>query len=710
MKAQTPSGTAQLTRQKANSLLQKGKLQKAKTLYEKILKNFHNDPEIYLILGYISGQTNETNNAIYYLAKASTLQPKNPQTYYNLGVAYQNKEDHEHAIVSFSKALELSPTMIEAKYNLAVSLHNIKKHNEAIALLNELQISIPENTEILLTLASCFFSIDDYEQTIKLTEQITNNNKSPKAFSLMGAAMLESGLKSAALTAFRDALILDPTYSEALIGLGLHSLKESRLEQSASFFKQALQQDPNNLVAILKLAQIYVDLARPDDAILCYKNALKLDAKSEEALYGLANAQEMAGNWDNAIATYEQMIEADINKNIAEAGLAHIYERKHKPDKAMAILQRQLEIDEPLISTLCTYANLSRENKSYKDPIIRCEAALSRKNITNHDKRLLHYTLGKLYNDAKNYESAFKNFLAGNELEKEIHWHQYNATKQKDFVNWCIEKYSIPEISRLSIQPNKSAKPVFVIGMPRSGTSLTEQIIATHPDAYGAGELPDIYDFAQSLPENIGNIKDQELAGSLDFLNQERLTIFSKKYLETISRQSPNALRVVDKMPGNFLYLGLIKLIFPNAYILHCRRNPIDTCLSIYFQQFTSSQSYSNSLIALGQYYCEYDRLMKHWTKIFPGQILEVNYEQLILNHEIETRKIIKFIELEWDDRCLKFYKNKRDVNTPSYQQVRQPIYKSSMERWRNYEPFISDLIKALSPVLVNRNINTMSR
>ncbi len=689
---------SQNIRQKANTLLQKGDLQQAKKLFEKVLKNFKHDPELHLILGYICGQTGEASKAITYLIKASTLQPKNPQTHYNLGVAYQDYRDYPKAINCFRTVLELAPGMMEAKYNLALSFHRLNEHEKAVGLLNQLHVELPANMEVSQALASCYFSLGNHEKTIKLTEKIITYNQSPKAYCLLGTAKLKENLKSEAVEAFQSALLIDPEYIDAMLALGQYYLDERNPENSVVFIKQALTQDTENLAAHLKLAHVYIDLGRPEDAIFYYRKAMRIDNQSDEAHKGLADAQEMLGQWDDAILTYKQMIHARIGVELAEAGMAHIFERKNKPDEAMAILQRQLSEEEPNILALCTFGNLSRERKTFEEAIECCEKALTRNALPKQDKRLLHYTLGKLYNDAKDYHSAFLNFHAGNELEKELHWHQYDEEKQKNFVDWSIEKYTPSMLEIMPTSLHKSRTPVFVVGMPRSGTSLTEQIIASHPEADGAGELPDVYDFAQSLPENIGNIKNSMLAQSLDQLNQERLNIFSEEYTNKISQKSPRASRIVDKMPGNFLYLGLIRLAFPNAYIIHCKRNPIDTCLSIYFQQFTSSQSYANNLSALGHYYCEYLRLMKHWNKILPNNIHNLNYEQLTQNPDTEIRKIVSFLELKWNDNCLKFHKNKRDVNTPSYQQVRQPIYSSSVERWRNYAPYINELIESLSP------------
>lgn len=226
--------------------------------------------------------------------------------------------------------------------------------------------------------------------------------------------------------------------------------------------------------------------------------------------------------------------------------------------------------------------------------------------------------------------------------------------------------------------------PVFVLGMPRSGTSLVEQIIASHHQAFGAGE---VRFWSTVATRHVGALLDGQFDADL-------LSSLALDYEKNLRTQAPDALRIVDKMPGNFMFIGLIHAVFPNARILHTIRHPIDTCLSIYFQNFPSGHEYANELEDLVHYYREYHRLMAHWRSVLPPEVfLDVPYEALVDDQEGWSRKIIDFIGLEWDDRCLEFYNTERRVGTASNWQVRQPVYKTSKERWRNYEKFIGPLL-----------------
>jgi hypothetical protein len=247
--------------------------------------------------------------------------------------------------------------------------------------------------------------------------------------------------------------------------------------------------------------------------------------------------------------------------------------------------------------------------------------------------------------------------------------------------------YSHANVNQRRKGASASDRPLFIVGMPRSGTSLTEQIIASHPAAFGAGEL--------RFWSNVGKqFKREVLMADFD---EPFLTNVAADCLLDLANYSTEALRVVDKMPGNVKFVGLIHAVFPNARILHTRRNPIDTCLSIYFQDFNAGHSYSNDLDDLAHYYREYHNRMMHWHSVLPpGVLLDVPYESLVEDQESWSRKIIDFIGLEWDDKCLSFHQTERKVGTASNWQVRQPIYKGSKERWRNYEKFVAPLLPLL--------------
>ena len=294
--------------------------------------------------------------------------------------------------------------------------------------------------------------------------------------------------------------------------------------------------------------------------------------------------------------------------------------------------------------------------------------------------------MGKFCDDTQDYDQAFAHYRRANELKKRF-GQPFDRDNQQKMVDALVQ-YFTPEVTHCHWPgASDSERPLLIVGMPRSGTSLTEQIIASHPDTFGAGELR-FWGKAGS---------EHKLATFAAQFDKAPLAEIAQAYLAELDGYSKDALRVVDKMPSNFLKVGLIHAVFPNARILHTMRNPVDTCLSIYFQNFNLGHTYASDLEDLAVYYRQYHRLMAHWRAVLPKEVfLELPYEQLVEDQEGWSRKIIEFIGLPWDERCLEFYKTDRKVGTASNWQARQPIYKTSKERWRNYAPYVEPLLPLL--------------
>jgi tetratricopeptide (TPR) repeat protein len=313
------------------------------------------------------------------------------------------------------------------------------------------------------------------------------------------------------------------------------------------------------------------------------------------------------------------------------------------------------------------------------------EAALStaQNEIDRYEEALLRFSIGKYFDDIGNFAGAFESYKRANDIFK-ASAEPYDRKARTKLVRDVISAY--PRDSFVKQLPGAclSAKPVFVVGMPRSGTSLVDQIICTHPAARGVGESP-------FWPHAMREHESQVLEGRFDDELRETL---AKSYLRTLEARSGDALRIVDKAPTNSDYLGVILSIFPNARFIYMRRDPIDTCLSNYFQAFALTASYTLDLSDLAHYYKEHQRLIAHWRAALPaGSILDVPYADLVSDQEGWTRKILDFIGLDWDQRCLDFHSNPRVVTSASYWQVRQKIYRTSISRWRNYEEFIGPLL-----------------
>jgi tetratricopeptide (TPR) repeat protein len=302
----------------------------------------------------------------------------------------------------------------------------------------------------------------------------------------------------------------------------------------------------------------------------------------------------------------------------------------------------------------------------------------------------LHYAAAKMCSDAKLYDEAMAHYLKAKAASAAT----YDINAYEKRVDHLIALFNPFFLSTRKNFGDPSQKPVFIVGMPRSGTTLTEQIISSHAQVAGAGELGEMASIARTIGDNPR--MPERSAASMTSLSEAESKQYAQRYLKFIARTSHEAARVTDKMPHNFEQLGLIALLFPNATIIHCKRDAIDNCLSCYMNAFSEAHAYNTDLTKLGRYYRAYNKLMTHWHKVLPGRVFDNQYETLVADQEGQTRKLIEHCKLPWDEACLNYTENERSVTTISRWQVRQPIYRSSMKRWKPYEKHLGPLIEAL--------------
>jgi len=497
------------------------------------------------------------------------------------------------------------------------------------------------------------------------------------------------------------------------------SLKErSRLEDAVTNYRRALKINPGLAEAHYNVGNVLLALARSEEAAASYRRALTINPDFAEAHYNLGNALLELSQIDDAVASYLRalninhfLIEAQINLGVVLARHGRIANTtflkgvKFNPkvsETLVALAQLRISegnfteatelfrcamLIEPESVSACAGLARTRKMTSQDDAWLAQAQNLIGNELPPQKKASLHYAVGKYYDDVGSFAQAFQNYRTANELIRRCgpKYERQHHTQAVDMLICACDRGWI-ERHRMTIQ--SSARPIFIVGMPRSGTSLAEQILASHPDIFGAGELFFWRSTAEMLDSSIANGEDC----------RADLRKIGCDYLAHLESLSPDALRTTDKMPGNFLFLGLIHAAFPKARIIHMQRNPLDTCLSLYFQNFGTDMPFRNDLEDLAHFYCSYVRIMKHWNTVLPKDtILHVPYEELIEDQQGWSRKMLDFVGMPWDERCVDFHRNVRPVMTASNWQVRQLIYKSSVERWRNYEPFITPLLKLLA-------------
>ena len=506
----------------------------------------------------------------------------------------------------------------------------------------------------------------------------------PILFNILGACYKSLGQLENAAKMFKNAFTLQPSYAEAHFnhGVVLRGMGEPALASES--YKNAIVLLPNYPDAHNNLGNVFRDLGRLDEAIECYEWAIAYKPEFAEAHNNLGIVQSDMGQLNLSLGSYEKAI--SINSDYVDAlnNLAIANSQLGNKSLSIKIFDKVLELSPACASA---YRNLS-QLKHYKKndlQIVKMEQLISKKNLSPSDSIDLNLALSKVYEDLGDRDKQFKFLKKGND-------------QRKKKLNYSIDQslklhLSIKELFKSPFNPIKKSsyssskfRPVFIVGMPRSGTSLVEQIVSSHSKVHGAGELEYFSPILTSiLTKEIVAVTEKDI---LSIRNQYLSKLSSLKFTQGI---------VTDKMPANFRYIGFILSAFPEAKIVHLKRDARATCWSIYKYYFDSKgNGFSFDQKDLAKYYSLYSEMMTFWHELFPNKIYDISYEELTLNQEEETRKLLEYCDLDWDENCLNFHENERAVKTASAFQVRKKMYQGSSEAWKKYEEYLQPLIKGL--------------
>lgn len=441
-----------------------------------------------------------------------------------------------------------------------------------------------------------------------------------------------------------------------------------------------------------KLAQICAQSARRDEADGLWKKALAIDPGFLEARMNLADSYQRAGNIERASNLYRRIISDHKHFVIAKYMLANILKSQGKLEEASVCYQQIVAQQPDYTQAHFTYSGIHKyQDKT--DPHFNSMLELYQKGDLKAESRIhLVFALAKACEDIGDYPQAFNYLKSGNDLR--FAEFNYDIESDKALIQNIIQTFSGEAISRLQINAESSNRPIFIVGMPRSGTSLVEKIIASHSDVYGAGELEHM--LALGTSRFLGQSNNFQYL-SLDSYTQSTFEMVGKAYLEQIALLNNQASRVTDKMPFNMMMIGLIRIALPNAKIIHCVREAKDTCLSIFKRNFTTGNyRFAYDLKTVAQFHNQYRMLMRHWHETMPGTIYDVSYESLTQNPEHEIRKLLSACDLEFQESCVNFEKTEAVVKTASAFQVRQPMYTSSVGLWEKYKQFLGPMLDEL--------------
>jgi len=523
-----------------------------------------------------------------------------------------------------------------------------------------------------------------YKKAIKINQDLV------EAHTNLGNVLLNRGRLKEAFNSHRKALKLVPGHPMLLNNLGNALQLQGENEKAIDWFNKAITRDPNYADAHNNLGNALRGLGSFGEAVASYKRAILINPGLAGAYYNLGSISMELDELDDAAINFRKAIEFDPNHIEAHNGLGTALTDMGEIDKAIASYRQAIEINPENANV---YRALSNNKKfvDYDDDIRSMESLYASESISDEQIMHLAFGLGKAYEDIGEYQKSMEFVLQATRLKRASF--DYSISESEELFRNIKATFSLEFFSDRKGMGNPDATPIFILGMPRSGTSLVEQILASHPDVFGAGELKDLSNLTNKICAAGSSRKFP--AGIAD-LDSEALEDLGKQYIAGIRNHSPDAKYITDKMPPNFFRIGLIRVILPNARIIHCTRDPMDNCLSLFKCYFSEGHTYSYDMTELGCYYNLYLDLMEYWRNTLPGFIYDQSYERLVADQEYQTRQLLDYCNLPWDDACLDFHKTRRKVGNASNAQFRRPIYKDSVNLWKRYEQQLEPLSTAI--------------
>jgi len=649
------SGSVTLWNILGASYLGVGNASQAEASFRRIIDLDPASSEGWYNLGVSLQKQNEPHAAISAYKEATKLDRSYVNAYNNMGLNFKDIGEFKAALEAYDKALELNPKYAEVHYNKGLVFQLNGQLQEALAANLEALSHKPDYLDAYLNIGSIYRALEDYEKAINF---------------------------------YKTAITLEPKFTEAYNNLGNTLGDIGKYEEAVSILSTGVQIDPNNSEIHNNLANIFKNQGKLTAAIKSYERAIDLNPNRADFFSNLGSSLRENHKFEKAIRCYNKAIELDDNFGDAKYNKAVALLNMNLREEAKDLLHDVLERSPRLFEAYRTLTLI--EKISLDSPIFsKIKELLGSEKINNEEMSQLYFALAKIYEDADRIHDSFEHLCKGNSLRKETFG--YDIVKHRLLVDNLKKAQSRLDGNWLPKGTNfEKTIPIFIIGMPRSGTTLVEQIISNHSRVHGAGELSLIRDLGHNLA--VGNI-----APSSEVIKNIREAYFAK-----ITELTSGEKWLVDKMPQNFLYVPIILAAFPEAKIIHVQRNPVATCWSNFKQYFTTRMmDYSLDLTDTLEYFKLYKNITKCWHDIYNNKIYSISYEKLTENAEKEIKNLLQFIELDFEPKCLTPEKNDRAVMTASQTQIRKPIYSGSSQDWKKFEPFIEDAFDEV----INNNV-----
>ncbi len=614
----------------------------------------------YANLGEVERLAGNLEAAETALARAIELDPASPQALSNLGIVYFEQKDYERAAGVYEQALALQPDFAEAHNNLGNAFRALERPKEAIAC---------------------------YQRAVTLREAY------PEAYNNMAAALRDAEDFESAEHAYRKAIGMRPSYIDAINNLSILLLHKDRTDEALRILGDALKLDEKHVTTLLNVAKVQLKRGAYGVAEQAARVALGLDAERAEIHCLLGQIYHDLDRHDQALAFVAEAIRLDPEAADLRSFHAVILKSVGRLDEAREELKTALQLNPNLYGA---YSNLNDlETFKADDALLAQMKAIIAEAENPRSERYMpvYFALGKALEDAGDYPAALAHYAIGAKMRRAQL--KYDEAETFDFFDQVKAAFSRETFVNPPWPGNPAKEPVFIVGMPRSGSTLVEQIISAHPRAFGAGEIKVLHRSLGALRDRLPSIP--KYPAMVSALEPVHFTQIADAYLDEVRRDAGGAERITDKLLTNFFFVGLIHILFPNARIIHTRRNPVDTCLSAYTKLFKDDMPHSYDFGELGRYYRGYEDLMRHWEAVLPpGVMITVDYEDVVADIDTHARRLIDHVGLDWDDACLDFHKSTRAVKTASVVQVRKPVYRTSVERWKRYGDGLKPLVEAL--------------
>ncbi|MBT8061525.1 MAG: sulfotransferase [Gammaproteobacteria bacterium] len=600
----------------------------------------------------------------------------------------------QEAITWFGRVLEMLPGYPRALEGKGKSLLAEKRPNKAVNVLRAAAEKLPDRVNTHLAL---------------------------------GRALMMAGKRDEAATVMEHALALDP--GRAAVTRASDALQEGRTQEAEKTLREYLQQNPDDPIALRLLSQIAMDKQRRRAAVRLLKRAVEVAPDFVLAWNNLAEVQMKEEQYEGALESVGRAIALDPRQPQAWSVKGNILSRAQRHEEALQAFDTALKFAEAHSGALSSkghvlktigrtdeaigcFRQCIRDHPQFGEPywslanlktfsfdpdeVKVMEDLVQREELQDESRVNILYALGKHYENQHEYDRAFGHYQSGAGLRRQQE--VYDPVQNQVVHDRNIEVFSGPFLAEREGQGNLDDAPILVVGLPRSGSTLIEQILASHSMIEGTMELPDLGRCIRAVSRAR---KDKvEYPEAARDLAGEDLRALGQRYLDTTQRYRSGKPYFIDKMPNNFSNLGFLHLILPNAKVINARRHPLDSCLGSYKQLFYNGQSYTYDFFELGQYYLQYQRIMDHWHEVMPGKILDVHYEDVVRDQEGQTRRMLEYIGAPFEDQCLRFWETERAINTASSEQVRKPIYTKGLNFWKHYEHHLGELIEILELLL----------